>query len=62
MRRTRVIFDAPEWNITTGEWKYKIEGYAPGGEWLVIVFCFKELDKTFLITAWAVEDRRKKEP
>ncbi len=57
--RTGRIYDEPEPDIKTGEWKYRVEGYEPGGKWLVIAFSFKTLDRTFLITVFSVESRRK---
>jgi hypothetical protein len=51
------IHDEPEPNVKTGEWKYRIEGYEPGGKWLAIVFCFKGTDQTFLITVFPVKSR-----
>jgi uncharacterized DUF497 family protein len=53
------IYEAPEPDIKTGEWKYRVEGHTPDGAWLVIVFCFKELNKAFLITVFSVEKRRR---
>ena len=53
------IYDEPEHDIKTGEWKYRIEGYEPGGKWLVIVFSFKSVDRTFLITVFSVASKRK---
>ena len=54
------IYAAPEPDIKTGDWKYKIEGNTPDGIWLAIVFCFREIDRTFLITAFSVKVKRKK--
>jgi uncharacterized DUF497 family protein len=53
------IYEAPEPDIKTGEWKYKVEGHTSDGVWLVIVFCFKEVDRAFLITVFSVESRGK---
>ena len=53
------IYDAPEPDIKTAEWKYRVEGHTPDGAWLVIVFCFKALNRAFLITAFSVEKRRR---
>lgn len=53
------IFDAPEHDISTGDWKYKVEGHTPDGIWLVIPFCFKEINRAFLITVFSVEARRR---
>jgi hypothetical protein len=54
------IYAAPEPDIKTGDWKYKVEGHTPDGIWLAIVFCFKEIDRTFLVTAFSVKARRRK--
>ena len=53
------IYEAPDQDIKTREWKYRVEGYTPDGVWLVIVFCFKEVDRAFLITIFSVEARRR---
>ena len=44
-------------DIRTGEWKYRVEGYEPGGKWLAVAFSFKTVDRAFLITVFAVESR-----
>jgi hypothetical protein len=51
------ICDAPEKDIKTGEWKYRLEGPEPGGRWTAIVFSFKAADKAFLITVFTVKQR-----
>jgi hypothetical protein len=53
------IYDPPEPDIRTGEWKYKAEGYITDGQWVAVVFCFKAADRTFLITVFSVESRRR---
>ena len=58
--RNGQIYDPPEQDIKTGEWKYRIEGHAADGQWLVVVFCFKSAEQTFLITVWSIELRRKR--
>jgi hypothetical protein len=58
LRRGR-IFDAPEPDIKTGEWKYRIEGHEPGGKWMAIVFSFKTVERAFLITVFSIEARGK---
>jgi hypothetical protein len=55
--KSGAIYNPPEQDIKTGEWKYRIEGFAPDGEWLAIVFCFKTRKRAFLITVFAVESR-----
>ncbi len=51
------IYDAPEKDIKTGEWKYRLEGPEPGGRWIVIVVSFKTVDRAFLITVFSVKQR-----
>jgi hypothetical protein len=52
--RSGCIFKPPERDIRTGEWKYTIEGIVPDGKRLAIVFSFKEIDRTYLITCFTV--------
>jgi hypothetical protein len=52
--RTGVIYNPPEHNVKTGDWTYNIEGHEPDGKWLVIVFCFKTVDRVLLITTFSV--------
>jgi hypothetical protein len=56
--RTGHIYECAEQDIKTREYKYKVEGHAPDGAWLTIVFCFKEVDTAFLITVFSIESRR----
>ena len=49
------VFMAPEEDLRTGEWKYRIEGREPDGKKLAIVFCFKENERGFLITIFSLE-------
>lgn len=53
------IFNPPEIDIKTGEWKYTVEGYAPDGDWLAIVFSFKEIDTAYLITVFSIASKRR---
>ena len=57
--RSGCIFNPPECDIKTGEWKYTIEGYAPDGTWLAIVFSFKQVNMAYLITVFSVETKRR---
>ncbi len=59
--RSGAVVDAGEQDIKYGEWKYKIEGYEPGGKWLVVAFSFKRVDTVFLITVYSIETRRRRE-
>lgn len=52
--RAGCIFNPPEPDIKTGEWKYTVEGYAPEGQWLAIIFSFKQIDTAYLITVFSV--------
>lgn len=54
------IYDPPERDSKTWEWKYRIEGSEPGGKWIVIVFCFKSSETALLITIFSVSARRRK--
>ncbi len=57
--RTGIVFNPPEIDTKTGEWKYTVEGHEPDGKWLGIVFSFKSLDRAYLITVFSVESRRR---
>lgn len=56
----RLYFQSPEHDIKKGEWKYTIEGHAPDGQWLAIVFSFKEVDRAYLITVFSVAKKGRK--
>jgi len=56
---TGQIYDPPEPDIKTGEWKYRVEGWESGGKWLVIAFSFKTISRAFLITIFSVEEKRR---
>ena len=58
--RSGLIFDPPEENMKTGEWKYRIQGHEPGGKWMVIVFCFKTIERANLITIFSVQGKRRR--
>jgi hypothetical protein len=53
------IYNPPEFHLGSQEWNYRMEGHEPGGKWLAIVFSFKAVDTTFLITVFSVESRKK---
>lgn len=57
--KTGIVYSPPEQELKTGEWKYRVEGSEPDGKWLIIVFCFRTVDRTFLITVFSVEHRSK---
>ena len=49
------VLTPPEKDLGTGEWKYRSEGREPDGKKPVIVFCFKEDERGFLITIFSLE-------
>jgi hypothetical protein len=51
------IYNEPEPDVRTREWKYTVEGSEPGGRWLAIVFCFKRTETVLLITVFSVKAR-----
>ncbi len=55
--RAGSIYDAPEQDIKTGDWKYRIEGYEPGGQWIAIVLTFKTTERAFLVTIFSIQSR-----
>lgn len=55
--RSGRIYDPTEQDIRTGEWKYRIEGHEPEGKWIAIVFSFKTVSRTFLITIFSIASR-----
>jgi len=57
--RRGCIYDPPEHDVRSGEWKYRVEGHELDGKWLAIVFSFKAVDTAFLITVFSVESRRR---
>jgi len=57
--RTGHVYNEAEPDPKMGEWKYQIEGYEPGGRWLVIVLDLKTVDRTSLVTVFSVGSRRK---
>jgi hypothetical protein len=54
------IFDPPEQDIKTAEWKYRVEGRDADGRWIAIGFAFKTVERVFLITVFSIEARGKK--
>ena len=59
--RTGQIYDEPEHDVKTGEWKYRVEGYETGGKWLAIILCFKSKAVAFLITVFSIASKRRKQ-
>jgi uncharacterized DUF497 family protein len=58
--RSGTLYQEPDQDLKTGEWKYRVEGYEPGGKWLVVVVCFKTLDTAALITVFSVTSKGRK--
>jgi uncharacterized DUF497 family protein len=54
------IYEPAEEDTRSGEYKYRIQGYEPGGKWMVIVFSFKSLDRACLITIFSVRAKGKR--
>ncbi len=57
MLRSGAIYDEPEQDIRTGDWKYRVEGHEPGGKWMAIVLTFKTTERAFLVTIFSIESR-----
>ena len=58
--RSGRIYDPPEQDIKTGEWKYRVEGPEPGGKWMAVVFSFKTVNRAFLITIFSIASRSRR--
>jgi Domain of unknown function (DUF4258) len=52
--RTGNIFQEPEPDIRSGDWKYRMEGTDLEGKPLAVVFCFKDAATGFLITVFSI--------
>jgi hypothetical protein len=52
--RTGIIFQEPEPDIRSGDWKYRIEGTDLEGKPLAVIFCFKDEATGFLITVFSM--------
>lgn len=50
--KTGNIYNDPEFDVRFQRWRYRIEGKEPDGQWLAIVFTFRAIDNTLLITAY----------
>jgi hypothetical protein len=55
--RSGAIYDEPEQDIKTGEWKYRVEGHEPDGKWMAVVLTFKSTDRALLITIFSIASR-----
>ena len=55
--RSGSIYDEPEQDIRTGDWKYGVEGYEPGGKWMAIILTFRSTERAFLVTIFSIESR-----
>jgi len=58
--RMGIIYDEPEQDSNTDEWKYRIEGYESGGKWMAIIFSFKTIKMVGLITIFSIHSRRRR--
>jgi hypothetical protein len=58
LRRGQIL-EPPEADIKTGDLKFRVEGYEPGGKCLVIVFSFKTIARAFLITIFSIKEKRR---
>ena len=58
--RSGRIYDPPEQDSKTGEWKYRVEGHEPDGKWIAIVFSFKTVHRAFLITIFSIASRSRR--
>jgi hypothetical protein len=56
--RTGLIYEPPEQDIKSREWKYRVEGTEPDGKTIAIVFSFKTIERVCLITIFAIESWR----
>lgn len=59
--RAGQIYDPPEQDIKSGEWKYRVEGHEPEGKWIAIVFSFKTVRRAFLITIFSIASRTRRQ-
>src|SRR5438477_1805936 len=50
--KTGAIYAEPEFDVRFRQWRYRIEGKEPGGVWMAIIFTFRAMDETLLITAY----------
>ncbi len=57
--KSGLIYNAPEHDVKSGEWKYSIEGHEPDGKWIVIVFSFKAVNRVYLITLFSVKGKER---
>lgn len=48
------IVEPADENPKTGEWEYRIEGEGPDGDRLTMVFCFRAINRVFLISLLSV--------
>lgn len=55
--RSGAIYDEPEQDIRTGDWKDRVEGYEPGRKWMAIALTFRSTETAFLVTIFSIESR-----
>lgn len=58
--KTGLLYDEPELDVRSGDWKYRCEGVVLDGRWLAIVFCFAAIDTAILITVFSIRPREKR--
>lgn len=52
--KTGNIFQEPEPDIRSGDWKYRMQGTDLEGNPLAVVFCFRDKSTGFLITVFSI--------
>lgn len=50
-----VIYDEPEQDIRTSDWKYRMEGKINRGDLLAVIFCLRSTKRGFVITVFVVK-------
>ena len=58
--KTGQIYDEPEQDIKSGDWKYRCEGSVLDGRSFAVVFCFKAVDTAFLITVFSIRPKERR--
>jgi uncharacterized DUF497 family protein len=58
--RLGIIYDEPEEDSSSFEWKYRIEGHEPGGKWMAVIYSFKSVQRVSLITIFSIHSRRRR--
>src|SRR5437667_8171828 len=50
------VFTEPDRNVATGDWKYRLCGTGPDGQFVTVVFCINSDEEGILITVFSVEN------